>query len=175
MNLIFTVIPLSSHQLQAIGLRIPFIKYCDCILLTLLGGQVAVYCSDIHSGELQLPVFSFGRTYCLQDVLSCCQFSQLKRAWVTFLLASLCLGLLAPYLWRASQPLLPPHTTAPAPSSNSAGALVLLLPPQAECWHLERPPCHHWWRHRSSSMHRPPCPPHSDGSPEADSSGHFPA
>lgn len=41
-----------------------------------------------------------------------------------------CLGLLAPYLWRASQPLLPPHTTAPAPSSNSAGALVLLLPPR---------------------------------------------
>ena len=73
MNLIFTVSSLSSHQLQAIGLRIPFIKYCDCILLTLLGGQVAVYCSHIHSGPLQISISLFGRIYCLQDVLSCCQ------------------------------------------------------------------------------------------------------
>ena len=51
----------------------------------------------------------------------------------------------------------PLHTTAPAPSSNSAGALVL-LPPQGECWHLEGPPRHHWWRHRSSSTHQPPAP-----------------
>ena len=86
-----------------------------------------------------------------------------------------CLGLLAPYLWRASQPLRP---LTPRPLPHHLTAQVLLsssCPPQAECWHLERPPCHHWWRHRSSSMHRPPCPPHSDGSPEADSSGHFPA
>ena len=73
MNLIFTVTSLRSHQLKAIGLRIPFIKYCDYILLTLLGGQVAVYCSNVLSGALQLSVFPFERIYCLQDVLSCCQ------------------------------------------------------------------------------------------------------
>ena len=99
MNLIFTVASLSSHQPQAIGLRIPFIKYCDCILLILLGGQVAVYCSNIHSGALQVSVFPFWKNLLSSGcfiVLS--EFSQVKRMWVTFLLPSLRLGLLAPYL-----------------------------------------------------------------------------
>lgn len=69
---------------------------------------------------------------------------------------------------RASQPLPPPPHHGPCPSSNSAGALVLLLPPRVSAGIWKDPSVTAGWRHGSSSRH-----PHHDGSSEADSSSHF--
>lgn len=75
---------------------------------------------------------------------------------------------------RASQPLPPPPHHGPCPSSNSAGALVLLLPPRVSAGIWKDPHVTAGWRHGSSSRRsHPPTHPCHNGAPEADSSRHF--
>ena len=59
---------------------------------------------------------------------------------------------------RASQPFPPPPHHGPCPSSNSAGALVLLLPPRVSAGIWKDPNVTAGWRHGSSSRRRPPAP-----------------